>query len=91
LLTCKEFLRELSEYLDGAIDPDLRAKLERHITECPNCWVILDTSKKTINIYRGMDPQPLPQDVHDRLIAVLQRKMATKDRSSKPGFTSPPA
>lgn len=91
MLTCKEFLRELSEYLDGAIDPDLRAKLERHITECPNCWVILDTSKQTIKIYRGMDPQPLPQDVHDRLIAVLQRKMAAKDRSSKPGFTSPPA
>jgi len=26
-----------------AIDAELRAKLERHNTECPNCWVIADT------------------------------------------------
>ncbi len=91
MLTCKDFLRELSDYLDGAIDVELRAGLELHITECPNCWVILDTSKQTIRIYRGMEPQQLPQDVHDRLMAALQRKMTAKGRSLRAGFTSPPA
>ena len=58
LLTCKQFLDELSDYLDERTDADLRKKLEHHITECPNCWVICDTTKKTIQIYRGMDPYP---------------------------------
>ena len=78
MLTCKDFLHELSEYLDETIDAGLRAKLEKHITECPNCWVIADTTRKTIQIYKGMDPQPIPADVESRLMAALERKMAAR-------------
>jgi anti-sigma factor RsiW len=78
LLTCKDFLHELSEYLDENIDAALRAKLERHITECPNCWVIADTTRKTIKIYRGVEPLPIPADVENRLMRALEKKMAAK-------------
>ena len=78
MLTCKDFLHELSEYLDESIDSETRAKLERHITECPNCWVITDTTRKTIQIYKGMDPYPIPPDVESRLMAALEKKMAEK-------------
>ena len=78
MLTCKDFLHELSEYLDESIDSETRAKLEQHITECPNCWVIADTTKKTIQIYKGMDPYPIPPDVESRLMAALEKKMAEK-------------
>lgn len=78
MLTCRDFLHELSDYLDEAIDRELRAKLEKHIAECPNCWVIADTTKKTIQIYKGMDPQPIPADVEQRLMAALERKMAAR-------------
>jgi anti-sigma factor RsiW len=78
LLTCKDFLHELSEYLDESIDPETRVRLDRHISECPNCWVIADTTKKTIQIYKGMDPYPIPPDVEARLMAALEKKMAEK-------------
>jgi len=78
LLTCKEFLDELSDYLDEKTDADLRKKLEDHISECPNCWVICDTTKKTIQIYRGMDPYPIPAEIHTRLMSALELKMARK-------------
>jgi anti-sigma factor (TIGR02949 family) len=80
LLTCKDFLSELSEYLDESIDAELRAKLERHMSECPNCWVIADTTRRTIKIYKGMDAQPVPEDVEARLMAALDRKMAAKGK-----------
>jgi anti-sigma factor RsiW len=73
-------LAELSDYLDERIDAELRAKLERHISECPNCWVIADTTKKTIQIYKGMEPVPIPQDVESRLMKALELKMAAKPR-----------
>jgi anti-sigma factor (TIGR02949 family) len=76
LLTCKDFLHELSEYLDETIDAELRAKLERHIAECPNCWVIADTTRKTIKIYKGMESIPVPPDVENRLMRALEKKMA---------------
>jgi anti-sigma factor RsiW len=78
LLTCRDFLNELSDYLEESGDAELRAKLEQHITECPNCWVIADTTRRTIQIYKGMDPYPMPADVEDRLMRALEKKMAAK-------------
>jgi anti-sigma factor RsiW len=78
LLTCKDFLRELSDYLDESLDSEIRAKLESHITECPNCWVIADTTRKTIQIYKGMEPQSIPSDIEQRLMVALEKKMAAK-------------
>ena len=80
MLTCKDFLKELSEYLDESCDAAVRAQLEQHITECPNCWVIADTTRKTIRIYKGMEPYPIPEDVESRLMKALERKMAAKGR-----------
>jgi anti-sigma factor RsiW len=79
LVTCKDFLRELGDYLDESVDPQVRAELSKHINECPNCWVVLDTTKKTIQVYKGMDPEPLPEPVHDRLIGALKKKIAGGD------------
>ena len=79
MLTCKDFLHELSDYLDESIDAEIRARLEEHITECPNCWVIADTTRKTIRIYKGMEPYPIPSDVEARLMAALEKKMASKE------------
>jgi anti-sigma factor RsiW len=78
LLTCKDFLRELSDYLDENLDAEIRSKLETHITECPNCWVIADTTRKTIRIYKGMDPQPIPEDIEGRLMQALEKKIAAR-------------
>ncbi|HUA57355.1 MAG TPA: zf-HC2 domain-containing protein [Verrucomicrobiae bacterium] len=77
MLTCKDFLRELSDFLDENLDAEIRAKLEQHMTECPNCWVIADTTRKTIKIYKGMDPYPIPSDVEERLMKALERKLAS--------------
>jgi len=83
LLTCKEFLQELNDYLDATVDVELRRRLEAHISECPNCFVILDTTKRTIQVYKGMQPQALPQDVEARLMKAVEKKCAAK----KPGAT----
>ena len=78
MLTCKEFLQELSQYLDEDIDVELRNKLEAHINACPNCFVILDTTKRTVQVYKGMQPQVIPTDVHSRLMSALEKRMAAK-------------
>jgi len=80
LLTCKEFLQELNDYLDETIDVQTRLPLEAHVTECPNCFVIFDTTKKTIQVYKGMQAQQLPEDVHSRLLQALEKKMAAKGK-----------
>lgn len=78
MLTCKEFLSELSDYLDEQTDGDLRAKIDGHISECPNCWVVCDTTKKTIQVYKGMEACAIPEGVHARLMRALEKKIAAQ-------------
>ena len=80
MLTCKEFLSELNDFLDEneKIDSELRRKLQSHINECPNCWVVYDTTQKTIRVYKGMQPQNIPNAVHDRLMKALEKKLAAE-------------
>jgi anti-sigma factor RsiW len=82
LLTCKEFLAELSDFLDEKTKAELRGKLERHLQECPNCWVVCDTTRKTIQVFKGMQSCTIPDDVHSRLMAAVERKMAAKKQTS---------
>ena len=51
-MTCSDFLQELTDYLDGAMDAQTRAELEDHLQWCHNCYVVCNTTKMTIEIYR---------------------------------------
>ena len=78
MLTCKEFLSELGDFLDKSCASDLRAKLEAHLTQCPNCFVVADTTKKTVEVYKGMTAQELPPEIKCRLNKALEAKMRSK-------------
>ena len=82
MLTCKQFLEELNDYLDPSISAETKRHLEAHVCECPNCFVIVDTTMKTLKVYRGMDPQPISEDLRSRLWSALERKMADKKKES---------
>ena len=78
LLTCKQFLQDLNEYLEDMLDPETREELRRHVNECPNCWVVCDTTQRTLRVYKGMEAQALPSDVQARLMEAIQKKIAEK-------------
>ena len=78
MLTCKQFLAELSDFLDEALGHEERIKLEEHINACPNCWVIADTTRKTVEFYKCSQPVEIPTDIRSRLMKALERKLASK-------------
>lgn len=80
-MTCAEFLKELTDYLDDALDPKMRAELEDHLVWCHECFVVCDTTKKTIQIYRESKIYELPDDLRTRLHSAI----SSKCRASKPG------
>ena len=66
-MKCSEFLQELTNYLDGVLDARTKAELEDHLAWCHNCYVVCDTTKKTIEIYRDSQLYELPDDLRNRL------------------------
>ncbi len=73
-MTCSEFLKELTDYLDETIDAATRAELDDHLNWCHNCYVICNTTKKTIEIYRGSEIYELPEDLRSRLRTAIMSK-----------------
>ena len=78
MLTCKQFLQELNDYLDPSIDLETKRHLESHVSQCPNCFVVVDTTLRTLKVYKGMEPQAVPEDLKNRLWAAVERKMEAK-------------
>lgn len=79
-MNCQEVIRELNEYLDGELDPTLRKGLEKHLSQCADCDIVVDTTRKTIDLYCNCAPLPLPDDVRERLNRALAAKLGLQNR-----------
>lgn len=73
-MNCSDFLNELTDYLDGAIDQRTKEELDEHLAWCHNCFVICNTTKKTIEIYRDSILYELPDDLRSRLHTAIMTK-----------------
>jgi len=71
-LSCQIILDNLSDYLDGELEPGLCADIEKHINTCQDCQVVINTLKKTIQLYQVRDRnETLPSEMRRRLYARL--------------------
>lgn len=69
---CQALLGSLSEYIDGELPPDLCAEIEKHLEGCENCRVVLNTTKRTIDLVQvPAVEEALPKDVRERLFLRL--------------------
>jgi anti-sigma factor RsiW len=73
-LNCKGVIREISNYIDGELDPVVQQELERHLAHCEDCTMIVDQTRKSIEILCDSRPVALPTDVRARLHSALRRK-----------------
>ena len=82
-MNCSDFLKELTDYLDGVIDTDTKAELDEHLAWCHNCYVVCNTTKMTIEIYRGSELYELPEDLRSRLRSAIVHKCAEQKKPAE--------
>lgn len=73
-MNCSDFLKELTDYLDGQLDQRTKEELDEHLAWCHNCFVVCNTTKKTIEIYRDSALYELPDDLRVRLQSAIISK-----------------
>lgn len=74
MITCKEMIEFLMEYIDGELPPDRREAFERHLGGCPSCVRYLDTYKQTVQLGKQAfeySNTPAPQDVPEGLVKAI--------------------
>jgi anti-sigma factor (TIGR02949 family) len=70
--SCQELLASIGEYVEGDASQQLCREIERHLADCQNCRVVVDTLNKTIYLYKttAQDVET-PADVRGRLFEAL--------------------
>jgi anti-sigma factor (TIGR02949 family) len=74
-LTCRKVIQQLSEFLDGELEPGLAEQLSRHLEHCEDCKLVVNTTRKTIEIYCNTEPMDLPPAVRERLERALADRL----------------
>jgi anti-sigma factor RsiW len=71
--TCHHLLNSLSDYVDQDLSQELCAEIERHLAGCENCQVVINTLRKTIDLYHETAPEAhVPDDIRQRLYMRLE-------------------
>jgi anti-sigma factor (TIGR02949 family) len=77
---CKDLLGTLSEYVDGTLQKELCAELEKHLAGCDNCRIVVNTLRKTIELYRESgETEDIPAEIRQRLYFRLNLEDFLKD------------
>lgn len=68
---CQALLGSLSEYIDGELPSELCKEIEKHLESCDNCRVVLNTTRRTIDLVQIPAEENVPDDVRERLFKRL--------------------
>ena len=70
-ISCLEVWREISNYVDGEVDAELRARLEAHFKVCAHCTAILDGMRNVVKLVGDGVEYELPDGFSQRLYRKL--------------------
>ena len=73
-ISCLEVIRELSNYIDEDVKPQLRADIESHLPNCAHCTAIYDGLRNTITLVGDGRTFELPSGFSQRLRDKMPRK-----------------
>ncbi len=80
-MTCTDFLSQLTDYFDGQISPELLEEVRAHLADCSHCEVVLNTTRQTIEVYRGNDIYEISTELRERLHSAIMAKCRAKKRA----------
>ena len=67
VMNCHDIWREISNYLDGTIDPELKAALEDHIDYCRPCTAVVDGARNVVVLLGDERAFPIPAGLVERI------------------------
>jgi hypothetical protein len=75
VVACEQVWREVSNYLEGDIAPELRAAVDEHSRTCPRCRAVLVGTRNVVQIYGDERMVDVPLGFSHRLRRKLEENM----------------
>ncbi|MCI0402817.1 MAG: zf-HC2 domain-containing protein [Acidobacteria bacterium] len=78
-ISCQEVWREVSNYLEDDLTPELRSRIEAHVKGCVHCSAIVDGTKNVVELVCDDRAFALPEGFSRR----LSQRLAGRARERK--------
>jgi len=80
-MNCTDFLSQLTDYFDGQISPELLEEVRAHLAGCSHCEVVLNTTRRTIEVYRNNEIYDISEELQEKLHSAIMARCLDKKRA----------
>jgi len=77
-IDCVEVWRQISNYVDNQVNPELRAVMASHFKDCAHCSAILDGTRNVVKLVGDGKSFDLPTGASRRFYVKLDEHLATR-------------
>ena len=71
-LTCHEVVEIVTDYLEGALTPDVEERVEAHLALCDGCARYLDQMRETIRLTGMLTEDQIPDEQKHELLEAFR-------------------
>ena len=83
MFSCDDLRAELSSVLDEDTSPGVRDEIERHLSECRACTVLVDSTRKTLRIVTDAGTYDVPASLSERLTSRIMDRIRSEERKNR--------
>lgn len=71
-IDCRHVVSQISNFIEGEVDAELRARIEEHFKQCAHCHAIYDGTRNVIQLVGDGKTFDVPQGFRSRLYDKLK-------------------
>ncbi|OLC00119.1 MAG: anti-sigma factor [Chloroflexi bacterium] len=71
-MICREVVELMTDYLDGALSQEDRARFEDHIAGCNGCTAYLEQLRRTRSVIGRLAAEPVPAGLEAELLSAFR-------------------
>lgn len=71
-IVCRQAVELVTDYLEGALTADERARFEAHLADCPHCTEYLREMRITISALGRVEPEEISAAARADLVALYR-------------------
>jgi anti-sigma factor RsiW len=71
VLTCKELVEIITDYVEGTMPPDKRQRFDEHLAVCPGCQNYVEQMRTTIRVVGTLREDMIAPQTRDALVATF--------------------
>ena len=81
MISCKDFMAAMGDYLDGDVAAEIRAQIEAHLAHCQTCQIVYDSARKTVKVLTDCGSFDLPETASKPIAQQVMARIRSQQRS----------